>query len=359
MLPAVAALLLGTGVAVAQPTSPPRSAAPGSGDIRWQVRTAEHVDLWLHGLALLLDDTARVPLFKRGYRAAMRAERARTSVYTQLDAEQGRLRARLAANPVLGLSAQFVPLAFQSFEQVQRAVAAFVQAEGDPRRARDAESANAIAYLASAFPTPADRDWLRIYTNALQDERDRFYHRYWIALQQQRAIPLAAADSVWQRVARPRIQGYLSGSQQADGTLLLSPVLGGEGRTQSGSKSDAVVVVDYPARTADAADASYTAAHEFVGAIVGSVVADNTSPADQRTGLAAHYVSAGQVRGGLLLLRRAAPELADGYARFYLREAGLPVPNTGAAAALDAAFPLPPAILDAVSRQLDVVMRGI
>lgn len=354
-----AALALSAGVAAGQTAAAPASPVR-SGNVRWNVRTAEHVDLWLHGLALLLDDTARVPLFKRGYRAAMQAERARANVYTELDANRDRLRAQLAANPQLGLAAQFVPLPFSSFEQLRAAVTAFVDAGGDPRRARDQASAQAIAFLAGSFPNAADRDWLRLYTTALGDERDRFYHRYWTTLQQSRAGTLAAADSVWQQAVRPRIQRFLTGSQQSDGTLLLSPVLGGEGRTQPGTKSEAVVAADFPARPADAADASYAAAHEFVGAVVGPVVADNTSPADRRAGVDARYVSAGQVRAGLILLRRAAPELADGYARFYLRQAGLPVPNgPGAQAALEAAFPLPPAILDAVSRQLDVVLGGI
>ncbi len=333
--------------------------APTATTRTWRVRTAEHVDLWLHGLALIEDDTARVPIFRRGYRAAVQAERTRANAYTDLDANRERLRARLAANPALALSAQFVPLAFQSFDGLQQAVTAFVQAGGDPRRASDAGQAGAIALLARTFPAAADRDWLRLYTTALADERDRFYHRYWTALQQSRAASLDAADSAWQRAVRPRLQRYLSGSQQRDGTLLLSPVLGGEGRAQADPGGDGVVAVPLPARPADAAEASYTAVHEFVGALVGQVVADNTSPADQRAGLADRYVTVGQVRAGLILLRRAAPDLADGYARFYLREAGAPVPPGDAGAALEAAFPLPSAMLEAVTRQIDVVLGGI
>ncbi len=323
------------------------------------MRTAEHVDLWLHGLALILDDTARVPLFRRGYQAALTAERARANAYTELDANRERLRTRFAANPRLALAAQFVPLAFHSFEELRQAVNTFVAAGGDPRRANDQAGAAATEFLAQTFPTPADRDWVRLYTTALQDERERFYHRYWTTLQQTRSGQLDAADSVWQRAVRPRIQRFLSGTQQADGTLLVSPVLGGEGRTQGGSRSEAVVAVTFPTRASDAPETSYAAVHEFVGALVGQVVADNTSPADQRAGLADRYVTMGQVRAGLLLLRRAAPELADGYARFYLREAGQPVPATGAAAALESAFPLPPAMLDAIARQIDVVLGGI
>jgi hypothetical protein len=58
------------------------------------------------------------------------------------------------------------------------------------------------------------------------------------------------------------------------------------------------------------------------------------------------------------MLQRAAPELADGYARYYLRSARLPVTGDPMAA-LAAAFPLPDAIRDAIQRQIDVVLGGI
>ena len=324
------------------------------------MRTREHVDLWLHGFALVVDDTARVPIFRRGYRAAVRARRARVNAFTQLDAERDRLRARLAANPPLAINAQFAALAFGSWEELRAAADAFVQAGGDPRRARDQPSAQAIAVLAPFFPAAPDREWLRIYAAALQDERDRFFHQDWLALQRDRAAALAAADSVWQRGVRPRLGRYLGGTQQKSGELLLSPVIGGEGRTQQGGPRATTAVVTLPARAADAAEASYVAVHEVVGAVVGPVIQDNTSPADQRTGVADRYVGAGQVRAGYLLLQRAAPDLAAGYARFYLREAGLATPPAGGeGAAFAAAFALPQPILDAIARQLDVVEGGI
>jgi hypothetical protein len=328
----------------------------------WAAGTREHVDLWLHGFALVLDDSARVPLFRRGYRAEVRARRARANTFTQLDAERDRLRARLAANPALGLNAQFLALAFGSWEELRGAAEAFVSAGGDPRRARDQRTAAAIQFLAGTFPQPADREWLRVFVGALQDERDKVYRQEWLALQRDRAGALAAADSVWQRQVRPRIARFLGGTQQRTGRLLLSPVIGGEGRTQGGSPQGGggLAVVAFPARAADAAEASYVAVHELTGGVVGQVVADNTSPADQRAGLADRYVSAGQVRAGYLLLQRAAPELAAGYARFYLREAGLAVPAAGGEGrALEAAFTLPAGILETIARQLEVVEGGI
>ena len=119
-----------------------------------------------------------------------------------------------------------------------------------------------------------------------------------------------------------------------------------------------MVVVALPPRGGDPAIPSYVAAHEAVGSLVGAVVGDNVTPADQRAGLADRYVSAGQVRGGLVLLQRTVPTLAAGYARYYLAQAGLPATNDPAAA-LVAAFPLPAPIADAIGRQVDVTLGGI
>ena len=42
----------------------PASRATGGG---WQLDTREHVDLWLHGFAMLQDDQSLVPYFRLGY----------------------------------------------------------------------------------------------------------------------------------------------------------------------------------------------------------------------------------------------------------------------------------------------------
>src|SRR5690348_6310780 len=57
----------------------------------WATTTREHIDLWLHGYALLTSDTARVPLFERGYRQRMRDIRSKRGAYTQLDANAEKL----------------------------------------------------------------------------------------------------------------------------------------------------------------------------------------------------------------------------------------------------------------------------
>src|SRR5688572_21071452 len=140
-----------------------------SRDAVWPVKTREHVDLWLHGFALLQEDTTFVPFFRRGYSTGMIVLKNRANVVTQLDVNRDRLRARLAVNPQL-INAQFVPLSFANWSDLSRAADLFVRAQGDPRAASSQEQANMLAFLAAYFQTGADRDWLRLFVQSLNDE---------------------------------------------------------------------------------------------------------------------------------------------------------------------------------------------
>src|ERR1051325_7412208 len=90
-----------------------------SPDASWPVSAREHVDLWLHGYALLTGDTARVPFFRRGYRQTMRQVKSSRGAYTQLDANADQLSARFRVNPGL-VNGQFLPFYFSSFQQMQQ-----------------------------------------------------------------------------------------------------------------------------------------------------------------------------------------------------------------------------------------------
>src|SRR4051812_8458350 len=65
----------------------------GAPNVIWPVKTREHVDLWLHGFAMLQEDTTFVPFFKRGYSTNMIVLKNRANVVTQLDANRDNLRA--------------------------------------------------------------------------------------------------------------------------------------------------------------------------------------------------------------------------------------------------------------------------
>jgi hypothetical protein len=324
----------------------------------WPVKTREHLDLWLHGFAMVQPDTTRIPLFRRGYRDAMVVEKNRRGVTTLLDQNRAQLAARFAVNRNL-VGAQFAALYFGSWEDMQQAITIFLEAKGDPGRARTQQQQQVIAFLAASFNTQADRDWLDLFARSLADERDKFYHGYWLEQQRNRGPVLAAVDSLWQKSYRPKLQTYLSRTQQETGDFILSLPLDGEGRTVSGGKRENIVAVAFPDTPADAIDAIYVFTHEAMGTLAATAIADNITPAERREGLADRMASAAAVRGGALLLQRAAPELADGYARYYLRAAGVTAPSGDAQAALASAFPLDARVRDAIASQIAAVYAGI
>jgi hypothetical protein len=322
----------------------------------WPVLTREHVDLWLHGYAMLTRDEARVPVFRRGYRDQMTALRKQRNVLTALDANHDKLASLMARNPEIA-NGQFVPMYFSSFAQMQQVVNAFLQADGDPRRvAGDAQVMFAV--LANSFPTAQDREWLRLFMLSLNDESQQFYRQYWTEQQGQHRPAVVAADSTWQ-AARPRFQTFLNRTQQASGDLILSLVLGGEGRTVNFSNKSNVIVSTVPDSPSQAAAPIYVLAHEAVQVITNPAIADNTTPAEQRSGVADSYTPIAAVQGGAMLLRRIAPYLVDGYMRYYLAQVGVASSGADVLATFDKAFALPPVIATAIGRQLDTVLGGI
>ncbi len=321
----------------------------------WPVITRVHIDLWLHGYAMLMRDTSTVPVFRRGYRDRVQQVKSQRNLTTRLDVNRAKLQERLALNPGL-VNGQFAPMYFASWEQMQQIVTLFVRANGDPRGASDQTIAQYFAVLSSQFPAVADRQWLSLFVESLEDERRQFYQEYWTTQNGARLPLIQRADSLWQNTYRARLQRFLNNTQQENGDFILALTLGGEGRTVNFSARQNAVGSTMPEQQAE--EAFYVFAHEIVSGIVSSAVNDNTTPTQQREGTAGRYVTLGAVRAGAMLLEKAAPELLTGYIRYYLTQAGQPV--TGDInARLASTFPLPDNIRQAISGQLDVVLGGI
>jgi hypothetical protein len=330
---------------------------PASPSVIWPVKTREHVDLWLHGFAMLQEDTTFVPFFKRGYSTDMIVLKNRANVVSQLDANRDKLRARLAINPQL-INAQFVPLSFQTWADLNETVDLFVRTGGNPRAASSQQQAGAIAFLAAYFPTGPDRDWLRLFVQSLNDESSRFYHSYWLQQERERSNVLDLVDTLWQRTYRPRMQRFLNNTQLAQGSILLSLPLDGEGRSLTSGKQSNMITVTFPERPSDAVEAIYVIAHEAVSGIASTAVSDNITPEQRRAGLGERYQSAAAVRAGALLIQRTSPEILDGYMRYYLKSVNR-LAGANVQAAFTATFAIPDNIRDALIRQLDVVLGGI
>ena len=343
-------------------TSPaPASTTPtntGQTQSAWRLSTLEHVDLWLHGYALLTSDTGHVPFFARGYKQRITALKRQRNLFTQLDANQQDLSARFAANPGL-TNGQFVAMYFNSFAEIVSATDYFIRANGNPRAASDPVIQQEIALLAANFPSAADRNWLRLFVQSLQDESTKFFHGYWTSEQQTRGAAYSAFQQAWMSRYYPKLSRFLNNTQQASGQIVLSLALGGEGRTVNDGKQSNLIAVEFPATIDAAPEALFGFVHEAVAKLVGEAIADNTTAAEQRSGVTVGYTGNGAVRGGALLLQRIAPELVPAYMRFYLATIGQNAPAGDSSAAFASAFSLPTAILNAVNKQIDVVLGGI
>ncbi len=350
-----------TGMGAVSPAPASGSTANGSVGVPavgWHVETLEHVDLWLHGFALLTSDTGRVPFFARGYKQHVTELKRQKNIFTQLDANQKELSARFATNPSLA-NAQFVAMYFSSFPEIVNATDLLNRSGGDPRASSDPQIQQEIAFLAANFPTQADRNWLRQFVQSLQDESTRFYHAYWTGEQQARGPALAAFREAWMSKYYPKLSRFLNNTQQTGGRLVLSITLGGEGRTISDGKQSNMIAVEFPTTVDAAPEALFGFVHESVAQLVDEAIRDNTTPAEQRSGATSGYTGNGAVRSGALLMQRVAPDLVQNYMRFYLRTLGTTPPTGDVTAAFAAGFPVPQPILTAVGHQIDVILGGI
>ena len=323
----------------------------------WAIKTREHLDLWLHGFAMVQDDSSLVPYFRRGYKADMSALKSRSNIVTQLDANYARLHARFALNAQL-VNAQFLALYFDTFDELARAVDVSYRADGNPREASSQQTAETIALVAGYFPTQADRDWARLFVQSLRDEESRFYRGYWDQQQRELGAVFTAVNALWRDKYRARFQPFLNNTSQAAGEIYLSLPLDGEGRTLSAGKRQNATAVTFPRRSSDASEAIYVIAHEVVARVVETAVKDNTTPNDQRLGVTDRYIANGTVRAGAMLLQKIAPELVDEYARYYLQSANRAV-GANPVATLATVFALPDAMRDAIAKQIEVVLGGI
>lgn len=353
-------LILAALALVAAPLEAQRNRAgalPARGP-QWPVKTREHVDLWLHAFALLQDDTAKVPFFDRGYRERVTIVKNSRSIYTRFDEQRNALAGDAAAARHL-LGAQFLPLHFGTWTEMRQALEYFFRAEGNPRSANNPEVRAIVAFFAQQFPRPEDRVWLRKLVEAIDAEYESFYKAYWLEQFRAREAALARADSLWQSSWRPGLQRYLNYTQQASGDLILSVTLGGEGRALNAGERTNQFAVAFPASADSAEVLLYAFAHEVAGAIARVAVTDHLTPAQQRSGVGAQLEASGLVRGGALLVEQVLPGGGERYARWYLAQAGLPVPDADALAALAAAFPMPDVMIDEMKRQIALSFQGI
>ena len=343
-----------------QRDSVPRAAtqaATARQEVAWPIKSREHADLWLHGFAMVSDDSSVVPLFQRGYKAFATRARNKANAFTELDANRDMLAKALKEHPAL-VNAQFLPLYFRDWPELDAALTLLVKSNGNPRAASNQQETAILQMLDALFPSKDERDFARRLQTALRSEQEKFFHAWWLAETRRRDRALERADSLWQKVHRPKLQNFLNNTQQSNGEVWLALSLEGEGRTVNGGKQQNIIAVGFPDSASNALDVVFALAHEMVGSLTTASVDDNTTPAEKRSGGAARLQSIANVRAGALLMAHLSPELATGYARFYLRASGVKYEGD-AMAAFVKAFPVPPGMLESIERQIAVAFGGI
>jgi hypothetical protein len=363
---AVMALLgacAGSQPATAAPPPPVAPREPGTevkaqSNDPWPVHTRYVIDLWLHGFAMITDDTSRVPLFRRGYRDEMIVEKNKLQITTLLDTKHDSLAKFVAAHPLV-TNAQFLVLQLHDWDELSQDVQAFLAAQGDPHKAHDQATAQMIFIWSQSFPGPGDRRFLAMFMNAINDESAKFYNTYWKQVELFRRPVLAAVDSEWVKVYLRRMRSFQEGTNQGRGDIILSLPLGAEGRSIMGGKRDNLIAVNFPAERADAMQAIFVIAHEAVGTIAATAVDDNTTPIQKRSGLAGKYLNSANVRGGEIVISKLAPDQVANYQAYYLTAIGATFTPGQEALAFRTQFPLPDPILEQMRHSIDAITGGI
>lgn len=345
-----------------QSTAEPLAARP---DLTWRISTRYQVDLWLHGYALLQKDTTLVPYFKPGYRDSIIAFKRRGNITTALDTDKDSLETQLNSDSKL-VGGQFLGLYFRNWESTQKAIDAYLKSSSSEESARrmnmrqmvDPDQRAVYGIIQASYSTPAERQWLRKFSAAMQDENTKYYANWWRTQQSQRAPIFAAVDSLWTQTYFAKFRPFLTKSGQSRGEILLSLPLDGEGRTLGEPGRGPTITITFPDSVSRAVDAMYVLAHEAVSPVSNAAVNDNTTPAEKKEGVADRYTSPAAVRGGLQLLQKIAPELAIGYARYYLDAAHISYTPGAEVAAIEKAFPLRQTIAEQLTNQLNTDTSG-
>lgn len=321
----------------------------------WNLDTRQHVDLWLHGYAMLQPDETTLPFFRPGYRRSMTAVRREAGVFTLLDANADRLLPHLTSTPEL-VNGQFAPMYFPSWAALREGIDALLRVNGVVSRASGGER-RAVMILQRMFPTAADRDWLRTFSISLDDEHRQFHDQYWQEQQREALTAFSFADSALRSVTTGVLRRYIVNANLQRGTVLMSLPLGGEGRSVLEGVERATIAVPRPLVADSAATVVFVLVHELVGPAV--QIASREFTGTLPRGLSADaYETSSLVRAGHHLLQLANSELADDYAAYYVQLTNRQ-PGRDPSSALASVFPLPSELQEALFAQVREVWEGI
>jgi hypothetical protein len=324
----------------------------------WRVGIAEHLGLWYHGLAYVgvgaAEDTV-LPIYRPGYVDSIAAAKRRMGIgSTPLEQRASEFRERFRDGEAYrGL--QFLPLYFRDADALFSGIRLWAQAGGDPRRVGSDQAARVVAVLSTLFPRAAQRQAVAEWASVLEEETRSFYHAYWEGEAPRLQQAAAAVEQEWRALA-PALANYLDYMRLRGGELFLVPALGAEGRTVTrGVANPRVAVLAPPPGAPETAVWSFV--HELLYPLVGDVIREYLAPVRIRELGESKLATRAAVRGGAILLARAAPDRVASYRRFFLEQKGIAGADDEAAFAR--AFPLPEELERGLTETLERALVGL
>ncbi len=316
-----------------------------SGGPGWAVRSAAHVDLWYHGLAVVgFEGFSPLPLYSPEYAERIRRAKEAQGVYpTTLDRLRSYFRVAFASDSTYEIF-HFLPLYFGSPDPDSMLAALASAAEGETGGEFGAR------VLADVLTRKNQREVASQFIRALTEEWEVFLRGYREAKAREREEYLALVEQEWTEELGPAIQGFLSDRRLERGIILASPALGPEGRVFLGDPADTgdnLVAVGMPAEFDDPTRVLLAVVRELCYPIASREVAQHGVPSKDRV-TAERWSSRAAIRCGAMLLEVRAPELAAQYRDAFVRAARL----DPARVTFENAFPVDRQLLKRVRQDL-------
>jgi len=340
--------------------APGALAAPGQDEAApgWIVGSAPHLDLWFHGLAVVgFSGSGPMPLYDSDYGAAVQQLKQEQGVFpTVLDERASSLASEFASDPGFEL-AHFLPLYFVSadrarmFDALQK-----VARDGNADAVTDFRAKFGAGVVAQVLTEADQRQALANYALILEQEWGAFYEDFWNELASSRQDLYQELQLRWDHELAPRLQAYLHAARLDRGAIVVSPVIGAEGRIFEGDprqRDDNLIVVGFPLGSSDLDAVLANVVRELSFPLLRRVL-NSTTAAGRDPAEAEAESSLAAVRTGALLLQRYAPDQVEAYQRSFVRARQLE-PASGAAlvSQFEAAFPISADLARALVAEVD------
>jgi hypothetical protein len=346
-------LLAAVGLALAGASAWAQEAEAQGSERDWKVVSAAHVDLWYHGLAVIgFDQDEGFPLYNPDYVERVKAAKEEQGVYpTALDSIAEELLEDLEEDAAFQ-NFHFVPLYFPTADREGMLTALDAVAT---RRVGEStvgpDTRTGARWATGAFEEGSHRRVLRRFVQALEREWEMFYADFW-----EREVALGPVaweflEREWNEELAPPLEDFLGDQGLQQGYLLMSPVLGPEGRLIQGNAfrgiADAVAVW---APGWDDLDASlYSVVRELCFSIIDQNV---INPATVRRGDPNVISGRAAVRCGSMLVYRGARDRLAEYQATFLRAAGVDSVEADTTEAFQEEFQVPARVEDAIRARL-------